>query len=675
MAAIAILEGLAAQCTLRGMKILAKCAIVVILLGLSSCATQKQKGIELGDLDRNADPCSDFYEFANGTWRSENPIPATMPKWSRRVAAHEGNRQQVQALLEEISAKTDWPSGSTEQLVGDHFASCMDQQQIDAAGLTPLAPLLAEIDGIEDRDGVQRAIRRLHDIAINVPFGTSGAPEYQEPTRFLLNLVAGNVADGARFAEASQSYEAHIANVLMLAGVPDGESAAAAAGILGLEKRLAEVALDSATAGDPAATDHKMTFAQLEQLAPHFDWGLYFDEAKLPRVDLNVAEPKFIERVDRELTETPVDVWKSYLKWQLLDSASPWLSEPFASESSAFTNQHLPRAQQCVASTDALFGEALGKKYAERYFPPAAKAKAREIADHLLAVLKEDVTANSWMRPETRKVALAKVAAMDVQLGYPDQWKDYSAVTIRRDAFWANVIAGRKFQVDEARQRIGKPTDRIVWQLSPSSPDAYIDPPLNVLVLPAGFLQPPYFNAAATDAVNYGALGIGLAHDLTHAIDVLGSGYDVAGRPQSWWTDADRKAFDERAACVVEQYENYFIEPGVHHQGKRVRGEAVGDLAGVNIAWRALELSMRTHPVPVVDGFTPGQQFFIAWGQTTGSAMRIEEQRRFMTGDSHPVPKFRVIGPLSSSPEFARAFGCKTGAPMVQPPEQLCKVW
>lgn len=669
------------------MKTLAMGGIVVIGLGLTLFAAQPAgtpKGIEVADLDRQADPCTDFYEFANGTWRTANPIPAGMPKWSRRVAAHEGNRQQVQALLEEISAKKDWPRGSVEQLVGDHFASCMDEQRVDAAGLTPLAPLLAEIDGIQDREGVQRVIRRLHDVAIPVPFGTSGVWEYHEPARFLLNVVAGGLGmpdrasyleAGARFDETRERYGAHVAKVLMLAGVPDARSAEAAASILGLEKRLAEASLDSATAGDPAVTDHVMTFAQLEQLAPHFDWARYFDEAKLARDHVNVAEPKFLQRLDRELVETPVDVWKSYLKWQLLDSASPWLSKPFAGEAVAFRNQSTPRAQQCLASTDALFGEALGKKYVERYFPPAAKAKAREIAANLLAVLKDDVAAVTWMQPETKKQALEKVAGMDVQLGYPDQWKDYSTVTIRRDALWANVIAGRKFQVDEARLRVGKPTNRIFWLLSPSSPDAYIDPQVNVLVLPAGFLQPPYFNPNATDAVNYGAFGIGLAHDLTHAIDVSGSAFDVAGRPRNWWTDADRKEFDQRAECVADQFEGYFIEPGVHHQGKRVLSESIGDLAGVQIAWRALEKSMRTHPVPVVDGFTPEQQFFLSWGQATGSAMRIEEQRRFVSGDPHPVPQFRVIGPLSNAPEFARAFGCKAGAAMVRPVEKRCRVW
>jgi endothelin-converting enzyme/putative endopeptidase len=638
------------------------------------------KGIETADLNRQIAPCTDFYEFANGTWRAENPIPASQPRWSRRIAAQAANKVQVQRILEEVSQKKDWPSGSAEQVVGDLYASCMDETSIDAAGITPLAPLLKEIDGVQNRDGLQRVILRLHDLAVPVPFGITGAADYHEPSNYLLNVVAGTLGmadrndylgNDPRSVDAREKYQAHVAGVLKLAGLSDSQSA----GIVALEKRFAESSLDSAAAADQAATDHKMTFAQLKQLAPHFDWGAYFDDATLPRADLNVAEPKFVQQLDKELNETPVEVWKAYLEFQLLDSASPWLSKPFVDESFRNATEIKPRAQRCSEYTEALFGEAVGKKYAERYFPPAAKAKAQEIVRNLFAVLKEDVAGVSWMGPETRKKALEKVAATKVELGYPDTWKDYSTVSIRRGTFWANVAAGRKFGVDEVRKLVGKPTNRIFWLLPPSSPFAYIDPQLNVVVLPAGFLQPPYFNFNATDAVNYGAFGVGLAHDLTHAIDASGSEIDVHGRPKNWWTESDRKEFEKRAQCVVDQFDGYFIEPGVHHDGKRVLSESIGDLAGVHLAYWALQKSMVSHPVPVVDGFTPEQQFFIAWGQTTGAAMRIEAQRKLVSGDPHPVPKFRVVGPLSNSPEFQRAFSCNTGAPMVRPPEKRCVVW
>ena len=650
-----------------------------------------QRGIEAGDVNRSVDPCSDFYEYANGTWRAQNPIPPGKPRWSRRAVAREANRQKVRALVQELAAKPDWPGGSPEQLVGDHYASCMDEAAIDAAGISPIAPLLADIDAAKTPADVQRVVRRLHDLGIAAPFGEIGAADNHEPKDFLLNLVAGGLGLPDRdaylktepqAAEVRAKYRQHVARVLALGGMPEKATLAAADGVIALEKRLAEASLDAKTAADSAATEHKTTFAQLKELAPHVEWDKYFDEARIPREPINVTEPKFLQQVDKELKTTPVAAWKTYLRWQLLDAASPWLSKAFAEEAFAFKDKTLggatemtPRAQRCLESTETLLGEPVGRKYADKYFTPAAKAKAREIANSLVAVLKEDVSGLPWMAADTKKKALEKLELTSVQIGYPDGWKNLSKVQIRRDAFWANIAQARKFNVDDVRRQVGKPTDRNGWQLPPSSPDAYLDPQLNELVLPAGFLQPPYFDVEATDAMNYGALGSGLAHDMTHAFDVTGAALDAMGRAQNWWTDADQKEFQKRAQCIMDQYEGYSIEPGVHHQGKLVLNEALGDQAGVHFAYVALKKSMATHAVPAVGGFTPEQQFFLAWGQFRGEAVRIEAQRQLVKGDPHAVPKFRVIGPLSNLPEFEQAFSCKPGAPMVRPPEQRCAVW
>ena len=650
------------------------------------------KGVETGDINRDIDACSDFYEFANGAWRMENPIPASMSRWSRRVAAHEANQQRVRSLLEDVSRRKDWPTGSVEKLVGDHYASCMDTSANDAAGLAPLASLLAEIDAVRSIADVQGLISRLHDLAVFVPFATMGAPDYHEPANFIENIVGGRLGlpdrdyylkEEPRFVDARATYLKHVANVLTLGGMRGARAAEAAASIFALEKRFAEASLDGVAAADQAGTDHKMSFAQLEKLAPHFDWRAYFDEAKLPRIDLNVAEPRLVRQFDSELRVTPVAIWRLYLKWHLLDSALPWLSAPFAEESFQFSDHYLgkaaamkPRAELCAASVEALLGGALGKIYVQRYFPPAAKAKAQEIARNLRSAPQDEVVAVQWMDPRTKTRALEKLADTNVQMGYPDKWQDYSSVTIRRrGAFWANVAAGRRFGVEDDRQQVGKPTNRDLWALAPSSPDAYLDLQLNKLVLPAGFLQPPYFNPNASDAVNYGAFGIGLAHDLTHAIDASGSEIDIMGRPQAWWTETDRGEFAKRGQCIVDQFEDYFIEPGIHHDGKRVLSESIADLAGVQVAYRALRKSMQSHPIPALDGFTPEQQFFISWGQSSGAAMRMEAQRQLISDDPHPVPKFRVIGPLANSPEFQQAFACKAGAAMVRQPERRCEVW
>jgi endothelin-converting enzyme/putative endopeptidase len=567
----------------------------------------------------------------------------------------------------------------------------MDEGAIETAGLSPIAPLLADIDAMKTPADVQRAVRRLHDLGIAAPFGETGAYDTRAPKDFLLHLVPGGLGlpdrdaylkNDPAAAQLREAYRQHIARVLALGGMPAGATRAAADAVIALETRLAEASLDAKTAADPAATEHRTTVDQLATMAPHIEWEAYFDEARLPRGPVNVAEPKFLAQVDREFKSTPVGVWKSYLRWQLLDAASPWLSKAFVDESFAFKDKTLggatemaPRAQRCADSTETLLGEPVGRLYADRYFRPAAKTKAREIANGLLAVLKEDVAGVSWMEPDTRKTALEKLDLMSVQVGYPDRWKDLSTLHLRRDALWANVAAARTFNVADVRRQIGKPTDRNGWLLAPSSPDAYLDPQLNELVLPAGFLQPPYFDAEATDAMNYGALGAGLAHDMTHAFDITGAVFDESGRARSWWTDADRQAFQRRAQCVIDQYEGYAIEPGVHHQGTLVLNEALGDQAGLHVAYRALEKSMATHPVPTVDGFTPAQQFFLAWAQFRGEAVTIETQRQMVKSDPHPVPKFRVIGPLANLPEFAQAFSCKPGAPMLRPPDQRCVVW
>lgn len=636
----------------------------------------------MGSLNGKVDPCRDFYEFANGAWLSANPIPPSMARWSRRAAGREVNKRQLRSILEDVAAKTDWPVGSMEQLLGAHYASCMDEAGINAAGLTPLSPLLAEVDGVQTQTDVQRVVRRLHELAIPALFGATGGVDYHRADNFIENIVPGNLGlpdrdyylkPDARFTNARAEYLLHVANVLKLGGMRGAQATQGANDVLALEKHLAEASLDSAAAAEPTATDHKMTFTQLKQLAPRFDWDAYFDEAKLPHADVNVAQPQFVQRLNQELNDTPVAVWRSYLRWQVLDSASPWLSEPFVDESFRFKEQYLagakamkPRALRCVESTDALFGELLGRKYVELHFSAGAKAKSQEIARALLAVLKRDVAAVQWMTAKTRQKVLQKVAVFNPQLGYPGRWKDASALALHRDSFWENTAAGRKFNVAENRKQVGKATDRNLWQLSPSSPDAYIDFQLIEMVLPAGFLQPPTFNLEATDAVNYGAFGAALAHDMTHAIDVTGAATDILGQPQNWWTAADRKGFDKRSQCLVGQF---------HVEGKRVLNEAVGDVRGLRMAYVALEKSMKQHPVPVVDGFTPEQQFFIAWAQVRGEAVAPETQRQLAKTDIHPIATFRVIGALSNLPEFQEAFSCEAGAQMVRLPEKRCPVW
>jgi len=672
--------------------------VSILAAAVAACASQKgpsappesqQHGVVVADIDRAANPCTDFFEFANGAWRKANPIPASMQRWSRRWQAGENNKERLKEILEEVSRKSDWPKGSVEQLVGDDYASCMDEARTDAQGIQPLGPMLASIDAIRTPAELQRAIRRLQDVLVPAPFALGAQPDQHEPTRTIASIGASGLGlpdrdyylkPEPRFEEAREKYRAHVQRIFELAGAGDGAQAAET--VFAFEKRLAEASLDNVALRNPNNLDHPTTFGQLQAMTPHFDWAALYEEAKLPKGDLNVQEPGFLARFDQELAQTPLPQWKTYLKWQLLSSAAPFLSRPLVEESFSFNQRYLagvaelkPRWKRCAESADFRLGEALGRKYVERYFPPAAKARVQELVENELAAMKEIIEGLSWMGPQTRTRALEKLATFNPKVGYPDKWKDYSGVKIRRGAAaWDNAMEGRKFVVDDFRGTIGKPTDRGRWGMTPPTSDAYYNPLLNEIVFPAGILQPPAFDLNATDAVNYGAIGVVIGHEISHGFDDQGAQFDAQGRLLNWWTEADLKSFQQRGQCVVDQFESYFIEPGIHHNGRLVLGEAIGDLAGARIAYAAYQKALQKNPQPVRDGFTPEQQFFVAWGQFRGDEIRPETQRLMVQGDPHPIAKYRVIGPLSNLTAFQQAFSCKAGDPMVRG-EKRCEVW
>jgi endothelin-converting enzyme/putative endopeptidase len=615
-----------------------------------------------------------------------------MVRWSRRWASGELAKDQLKVILDEVSAKAAWPRASVEQLIGDHYAACMDEARIERQGVAPLRPLLDEVASVKDAAGVQRMIGRLHELNVNVPFGLYATSDNHEPTLVVAHVYAAGlglpdrdyyVKTEARFVEARERYLQHVAAIFKLAGSSEAEAKAAAAAVFAMEKALAESSLDNVALRDPKATDHKTTFATLQKLAPRFDWASYFDSARIPRVDLNVMEPRFLQEVDRQLAETKVADWRTYLSWHLLRSAAPSLSRAFAEESFRFNDAYLqgakemkPRWKRCVESTDALLGEALGRKYVERHFPPAAKARMQDLVKHLLLAMGDTIRGLDWMSPETKAKALEKLSTFDPKLGYPDKWIDYGSVAIGRDAFWSNVVAGSRFAVEDNRRQVGRPVDRGRWGMTPPTSNAYYNPSLNEIVFPAGILQPPAFDMAATDAVNYGAIGVVIGHEISHGFDDQGAQYDAKGRLLNWWTAEDLKKFQARGQCVVDQFEGYFIEPGIHHNGKLVLGESIGDLAGARIALLGYRKSREGKgPEPTIDGFTPEQQFFIAWGQFRGDALRPETQRLMVQSDPHPTGKYRVIGPLSNMPEFQKAFACPADAPMVRPAGKRCEVW
>src|SRR6267378_4342729 len=454
--------------------------VIVLVCGLPSGAqTSAQHGIQTNDLDKKCDPCTDFAQHANGSWHVQNPIPAYMDRWSRRWQAGEEAKDHLKVILEEVSSRTVWPKGSTEQLIGDYYSSCMDEARIDKLGLAPAEPILKQIREMKSSADLQRMILIFHEQAIFAPFGLASQPDVHNPTQTIANVFANGL------------------------GLPDRDY----------------------------------------YLKPAMDWDGYFASAKLSRADLNVSEPKFIKEVDRQLRETGLADWKTYLTWQFLNAKADELSQPFVNENFEFQGKYLsgateikPRWKRCAESTDQLLGEALGKKYVEKYFPPEAKARAQEMVANILAAMHDTIEGLSWMGPQTKEKALEKLAALNTKIGYPDKWKDYSSIALSRESFWNNQAAAVRWNViDDDWNLIGKPTDRGRWGMTPPTSNAYYTPLLNEIVFPAAILQPPAFDVTAVDAANYGSIGVVIGHEISHGFDDQGAKFDAQGRLKNWW--------------------------------------------------------------------------------------------------------------------------------------------
>jgi endothelin-converting enzyme/putative endopeptidase len=651
-------------------------------------------GIDVTDLNRQVNACQDFFEFANGTWRANNPIPPSMTIWSKRWAAGESTKDVLHSILDDASAhsSTSAPK-STGRLIGDYYGACMDEKQIDALGVKAISRELDLIQSIASLADLQRAIARLHQEELFVPFGFGAMQDPHHPQQ----VIAGTFASGLglpdrdfyfnpddKSKETRQKYIEHVSAIFVLAGSKKPDADAASQVVMRIETSLAGATLTNVELRDPHATDHKMKLDDVQALTPAFNWQEYLKSSNVdPNVAINVDQPKFLQEFQRQLKETSLADWKTYLTWQVLGAAASDLSAPFVQEDFDFNQKYLqgatemkPRWKRCVESTDGNLGEALGKIYVEKTFSPEAKARMQEMVHNILAALHDDILTLTWMSGETKQKALAKLSTFNPKVGYPDKWKDYSSVDISRDSHWANTVAARRFAVRDFDDQIGKPVDRLRWGMTTPTSNAYYNPLLNEIVFPAGILLPPMFDVNATDAVNYGGIGPVIGHEISHGFDDQGAQYDATGELKNWWTPADLKEFQSRGQCVVDQFSSYTVDGGLHENGKLVLGESIGDLGGVKLAYLAFERSMKGKPrSPDQDGFTPEQQFFISWGQSRGDEIRPDAQRQFVLTNPHPVSKYRVIGPLSNLPEFQTAFACQAGDAMVRPPEHRCVIW
>ncbi|SDG01808.1 M13 family metallopeptidase [Terriglobus roseus] len=667
----------------------AACALLVCTLSLSA---QQLRGVPVENLDRSVNPCNDFEAFAVGGWRKTHPMPERQATWAIRSVTQDDTWARLRTIAEDDMKKTS-PKGSPAQLTGDFYGACMDDAAINSAGLKPLEPMLHAVDSIRDVKALNAAMVTMAAMGMDAPVGEGATQDSHDTTKMIAEIQIGGLGmpdrdyylrDEARFKHVREEYMEYMKKMYALAGENAEQATTDSAAVMKIETALAQARMSRVELRDPKATDHPTTFAELKTLAPHYDWDADFKAKHIPTTGhMNVGQPKVVQAFDGLLTSVSLAEWKAYLRWHLLDGNAASLADNFEETSFAFrgtvlsgTKEQRPRWQRCVITTDRMLGEALGHEYVDRYLPPEAKARARTMAVNIVNELKLSIQTRDWMTAETKTKALEKVNALNIKIGYPDKWKTYEGVVVKRDTFLENVISARRYSVRDDLQQIGKPVDRGRWDMTPPTMNAYYNPLMNEVVVPAGYLQPPGFDPKGLDAINYGAVGVSIGHEISHGVDDEGAQYAADGRLLKWWTDADYKNFTERTACTTKQYDNYFVEPGLHLQGKLVTGEALGDLGGVNLAFRAYERSREGKgPEPTVDGLTPEQQFFLAEGQWRGALARPEMARTAVSTDPHPPGRYRVLGPLSNMPEFDKAFACKEGDAMVRPAAEQCSVW
>ena len=644
---------------------------------------------DVNAMDKSVDPCNDFYQYACGNWIKNNPIPADQPEWGRFNELHEHNQLVLRNILEKTSADNSSRS-SNDQKIGDYYYSCMDEAGINAKGITPLQPTLDRIAALNSKDQLPALMGYLHGNGVNALFSFGSEPDAKDSMMEIAGTDQGGLGlpdrdyylkTDEKSVEMRKAYVAHITKMFELTGEPADKAAADAATVMKLETALATASMDRVERRDPNKTYHKMTVTELQNLSPAFVWNGYFASLQGPSfTSLDVSVPEFVKGMNQMIAATSLDDIKTYLRWQALHTSAPMLPADFVNENFNFYGKTLtgstelrPRWKRCVQFTDGDLGEALGKAYVAEEFPPESKAATLKMVNELEAALKTDITELSWMTPETKKQALDKLAHIANKIGYPDKWRDYSTLTIVRGDALGNSLRANEFEFKRQLNKIGKPVDRSEWGMTPPTVNAYYSGQMNNINFPAGILQPPFYDPKVDDAVNYGAIGAVIGHELTHGFDDEGSQFDADGNLRNWWTAKDREQFDKLEACFVNEYDGFIAVDDLHVRGKLTLGENTADNGGLRIAHMALLDVLATTPEKPTDGYTPDQRFFVGWAQVWCESDRPEFARMLAQVNEHSPGKYRVNGVVGNMPEFQKAYSCKADAPMVRKP--ACKTW
>ena len=667
-----------------------------LLLLVAACfaqsAARPAPGFSLDTIDKSVDPCVDFYQYACGNWIKNSEIPPDQSSWVSFVELRERNLDIEHGILEK-AAEGGAGRDAVEQKIGDFYGACMDEKAAEEKGIAPLKPELERIAAVQDRSGLIDEIARVYMTGPRALFNFHSSPDLHNADQVIAYIDQGGltlpdrdyyIKDDADQVEKRQRLIDYATQLFTLAGQTPQQAAVSAQTVLQVETLLAADSMDRTKRRDPKNRDHKMSRDEAVALGPNFYLNRFFEAVGAPNFSqLNVTNPDFFKQVNGVLQSEPLDALKIYLRWHVLNAAAPWLSQPFVDANfklqQALTGQKEMQARwkRCINLTDRELGEALGQKYVEATFGPDSKARMLKMVDALEKSLAEDIHELSWMSEETRKQAKVKLDAIRNKIGYPEVWRDYSSVVVKRDDLLGNVERANAFEARRQIVKIDKPLDRKEWGMTPPTVNAYYNSSFNEIVFPAGILQPPFFDKSMDDSVNFGGIGLVIGHELTHGFDDQGRKFDPQGNLHDWWTERDGKEFEKRAGCVADEYSNFVAVDDKKLNGKLTLGENTADNGGARIALMALEHMIADDKSgkegQKIDGFTPEQRFFLGFARVWCEKRRPEVARLLVLTDPHSPGRYRVDGVVQNMPEFQKAWGCKSGQPMVA--ENACHVW
>jgi putative endopeptidase len=679
---------------------------IVVLTGLFAIATCAQQtkpsqphsepalpytpSLDPAAMGRTADPCVDFYEYSCGGWRKMNPIPSDQTSWSVYAKLYEDNLNYLRGILEEASTATN--RDAVTQKIGDYYASCMAEAEVEKLGDKPLRSNLLAIQSLKSTQNLAGLIATLHLEGTSALFNSGSSQDPDNSEAVIMNVSQGGLGlpdrdyyinDDAKSKETRERYLQHVQKMFELLGDSHDTAKNNAAVVMRMETDLAKASLTRVERRDPYKQKHKMSVPDLYKVAPDFNWNAYFATSDVPPFQiLNVGWPDFFQDVDVQLKSDSLEDWKSYLRFHVANSRAPYLSAAFVNEDFEFYRKYLrgakelqPRWKRCVSDIDDDLGEALGQAYVQKTFPPELKVATVEMTQRIEDAMALRIQQLDWMSPQTKQQALMKLHTIRNKVGYPDKWRDYSSVKIVPDDFYGNNLRATEFEVHRDLNKVGKPVDRGEWGMTPPTVNAYFNPQMNDINFPAGVLQPPLYDAKMDDAPNYGNTGSTIGHELTHGFDDQGRKFDAYGNLKDWWTKEDTDQFVKQSDCVVDQYVEYVVVDDIHINSKLTEGEDVADLGGTILAYVAWKDATKNMTLEDRDGLTPDQRFFVGFAQWACENNRPENERVNAITDPHSPGKYRINGVVVNMPEFGAAFSCKAGQPMVKPPEKVCHVW